>query len=311
MINYSDYAADSRNWEERVCAILCRYPEKYGSRMPYPIEEADFTRQDCLNVFRAFCQLRSSGEPFNHIDVYIRLCEELHSPEGNISPEFTERDIVMTPIEDDIRVSFYFRIVRMVGLNRRLTQNAYPNDEARLAEQQELDGIGAEIEAARKRVVEEAKELERQRQLLRQANAMRRNALTCVPNEHPFLPVLKHMNNAVQSGERRSSFRSYAEIHALFQQMLGCDPLRSSQELRKLMNKDFLDYLMDTEGIQILFHRRSAGKRGLRLEPAVPKQEMEDQKLAQLFLIVSGKTCEAQLQGNASAYQGELSRLRC
>lgn len=127
---------ESGSWEtwreERaVCSLLGHNPEKYVNNLPYNVQEADFTWEECRTVFRTVHMFHDKGEPFDFMDVFVYL--QRRAGTGDCP----ECRILLGQTEEN-KMDYSARAVRMAALRRRLREDAYPDEASRLAEQQEL-----------------------------------------------------------------------------------------------------------------------------------------------------------------------------
>lgn len=250
-------------WDTRQCELdvilnLLSQPEKYVNNLPYPVQEADFSGEVYRKVFGIINQLHNNGEPCNkgHVLLYFK---------SHTSPE--EYRTITHSLYRDIEHSMEeaSRVVRQAALERRLKQDAYADEETRAAEQQELDGIYAQIRADELRQMEEERERQRMIELTRWRDHVKWQAQHNASYCHPMLPVVTRMIAMQKSGEHNSDFWSYGELRTVCEKVMGFDPMSDSREVRSFFPERLLEYLEDHERAILLPGKRYRNVRGLKL----------------------------------------------
>lgn len=279
-MNFDDFIWLNASAEEaNVCCILCRDPEKYLNALPYHVQESDFTREDCRNVLRTVRMLHDQGQPHGMFDVYCHIRNQYR--ESGKPGDFPERRVIFHEVEDS-RMDHSARTVRLAGLIRRLREDVWESEEARIAARQEYDSMASEIEALQQKFQEEEDERMRQLQQSRAQEQLRQQIRTCSPEMHPMLPVLMQMAQELASGAH-SSFWSYTELRSACQQALGYDPVRHPRELLSLLPDAFLNYLAEKEGILVQLRQRYSHTRGLRITQVYRKRSYQEKLTATVF----------------------------
>lgn len=273
---------ESGSWEtwreERaVCSLLGHNPEKYVNNLPYNVQEADFTWEECRTVFRTVHMFHDKGEPFDFMDVFVYL--QRRAGTGDCP----ECRILLGQTEEN-KMDYSARAVRMAALRRRLRENAYPDEASRLAEQQELYAILEEVEAIQRKLAQEEEERQRQLQVLEAIRQTKKQASSGKPEEHPLLPILKKMVQQYLMGEHSGTYWTHAEVLAFFRQELGFALIESAQGLPKLLPEAFREYLAEHEGIVIQLHQVGRRQRGIRLQPVLRKRTPEELKYTMTFV---------------------------
>lgn len=281
MNDYWDNQQNAAQEECAVCAILSWHGEKYANRLPYHLQEDDFTSAECRNIFRAVHDLVNSGRPSDMFSVYDEI--ESHYPEGTDSEAIPEKLIIFLRV-DESRMGYSARTVRMAAIQRRLWEDAYPDEESRLAAQQELADMEDGIMAIRQQILAEAEQRRLQLELLERQENWKQLALTCKPKNHPLLPILKKMVQSSLDGTHSGCFWSYAEVRSLCKQELGFDPVRSSRELLTILPDSFRKYLAENENIYLQLRQRSCNTRGLRITPLYRKRTQKELLYAAEFV---------------------------
>lgn len=276
-------AANTRSnfYEEAiVCNLLFRYPEKYVNALPYPVQEEDFTDETCRRVFCAVCRLYAEGEPFSSADVEQYIQENYPKPEKDVS--IWMRIILSEKLkESDLRRAA--KAVRKAGLIRRFEEQTWPDEQTRLAEEEEIKAMTQEQDDLLRKFIEEEEERQRQLENIRRQEEFRPQAQKCPPESHPLTPVLITMAQATASGTHSGPFWSYADVRELSRQELGFDPVKDSRELLSLLPQRFLDWLAEEKGIVILLRQKHCNRRGLRIERIFRKRTKDEIAQAEEF----------------------------